>query len=179
MTREPLSAPAREALRAIARASVRAAARGLPFAESPPPIPELERPGGAFVTLLRRGRLRGCIGRVVTAEPLWKSVADVARSAALDDPRFAPLSPEDEPDVSIEISVLGPLRAIRGAGDLRAGDGLLVRKSGRSGLLLPQVAAEAGWGAERFLEETCLKAGLPPDAWKSDAEILAFTAEVF
>lgn len=179
MAHEPLSAPARDALRAIARASVHAAAHGLPQPEPAPPLPEIARPGGAFVTLTLRGRLRGCIGRVVTAEPLWRSVADVARSAALDDPRFTPLSPAEESAVSVEISVLGPLRPVRGAGDIREGDGLLVRKQGRSGLLLPQVATQAGWGAERFLEETCMKAGLARDAWKEDAEIFAFTAEVF
>ncbi|MFN0150758.1 MAG: AmmeMemoRadiSam system protein A [bacterium] len=179
MTREPLSAAAREALRAIARASVYAAVRGLPRPNDAPRFPELARPHGAFVTLKLRGRLRGCMGRVVTAAPLWESVADVARDAALDDPRFQPLTAADASDVEIEISVLGPLRAVRGVAEIHAGDGLLVRKSGRSGLLLPQVAKETGWGAERFLEETCVKAGLPRDAWTKDAEILAFTAEVF
>ncbi len=179
MTREPLSAAAREALRAIAHASVHAAARGLPRPNEAAPLPELARPGGAFVTLTLRGRLRGCMGRVVTAAPLWESVADVARDAALEDPRFRPLTTDQAAEVAIEVSVLGPLRAIAGVEDVHVGDGLLVRKAGRSGLLLPQVAAETGWGAARFLEETCIKAGLPRDAWRKDAEIVAFTAEVF
>jgi AmmeMemoRadiSam system protein A len=170
----------RELLRAIARASVQRAARDEewePPAAIPPP---LERIAGAFVSLKLRGRLRGCIGRVTADLPLWKVVAEVARAAAIEDPRFPPLSLEELEGTEIEVSVLGPLRRIWGPSGVRIGkDGLLIRKGARSGLLLPQVATELRLDAERFLDETCVKAGLARGDWREGADILAFDAEVF
>jgi AmmeMemoRadiSam system protein A len=175
-----LSAAARESLRGIARGSVECAARGREWDAPPDVPPELERPAGAFVSLKRRGRLRGCIGRVAADLPLWRAVAEVARAAAIDDPRFSPLGPDELDDTEIEVSVLGPLRRVAAPAEITIGaDGLLIRKEGRAGLLLPQVARELGLDVERFLDETCLKAGLPRGAWREGAEILAFNAEVF
>jgi AmmeMemoRadiSam system protein A len=177
---EPLSPAARDELRRIARESVVAAARGLEYFPQPCGVPELDRGAGVFVTLRLRGRLRGCIGRITPGDPLWRVVPEIARCSALDDPRFPPLGPHELDAIELEISVLGPMRGIRGPEEIRPGlDGLIIRRADRSGLLLPQVASEAGWDAVRFLEETCVKAGLPRGAWTLDAEIVAFTAEVF
>jgi AmmeMemoRadiSam system protein A len=177
---EPLSLTARAELLRIARESVFAAARGLDYFPRSNGHPELDRGAGVFVTLRLRGRLRGCIGRVTPSDPLWRVVPEIARCSALEDPRFPPLAPHELDRVAIEISVLGPMRGVRGPEEIRPGlDGLLIRRAERSGLLLPQVAIEAGWDAVRFLEETCVKAGLPRGAWTLDAEIVAFTAEVF
>lgn len=175
-----LTPSAREALRAIARAALEAAVRGESWTR-PERLPaEIERGGGVFVTLKKRGRLRGCIGRVISTEPLWRVVAEMAHASALEDPRFDSMREDELPEVDVEISVLGPMRAVSDPHQVRVGeDGLWIRKQGLSGLLLPQVAEEAGWNAERFVGETCMKAGLPRDAWREDAEIYAFTAEVF
>jgi hypothetical protein len=111
---------------------------------------------------------------------LTQVVAHCARAAALEDPRFDPVSPDELDGIEIEISVLSPLKTIAPA-EIEAGKhGLMVSHAGQRGVLLPQVATELDWGAERFLEETCVKAGLGRDAWKDPAtRICAFTAEVF
>jgi AmmeMemoRadiSam system protein A len=177
---QALSPAGRESLRAIARDAVERAARAQDWV-APRDVPaELERSAGAFVSLKQRGRLRGCIGRVAADLPVWRAVAVVARAAALDDPRFLPLGPDELDATEIEVSVLGPLRRVAGPAEITLGvDGLLIRKSGRAGLLLPQVATELGLDVERFLDETCLKAGLARGAWREGAEIHAFNAEVF
>ena len=141
----------------------------------------LDEPGGAFVTLHLKGDLRGCIGYIEFPGPLRRAVDEVARKAAFEDPRFAPLTPDELPSVSIEISVLSPLRRIGGVEDVKVGrDGLLIELRGYRGLLLPQVATEYRWEAEEFLENTARKAGLPRGAWRDPAaELYAFAAEVF
>jgi AmmeMemoRadiSam system protein A len=134
---------------------------------------------GAFVTLRHEGGLRGCIGLVQPALPLRELVAYCAVAAARD-PRFDPLLESELPGVSIEISVLGPTRSVREPADIHVGeDGIIVSLGNRKGLLLPQVATERGWTTARFLEEGCLKAGLPRDAWRSGASVDAFGADVF
>ena len=144
------------------------------------PAGALGEPAGAFVTLRRGKRLRGCIGRLESGEPLARVVALAAVSSALEDPRFEATRPEELSDLEIEISVLSVFEAIAPV-DVRPGvHGLMIQRGGNRGLLLPQVAAEYKWNAERFLEETCSKAGLPRDAWRdSETRIFAFTAEVF
>jgi AmmeMemoRadiSam system protein A len=136
---------------------------------------------GAFVTLKAAGRLRGCIGMVEAHAPLKSTVREMARAAAVGDPRFNPLRAEELDGVSIEISVLSPLRLLDSPEDIVVGvHGLVVEKGRRRGLLLPQVASEAGWDAETFLSATCEKAGLPRSAWRDeDTRIYAFTAFVF
>lgn len=134
---------------------------------------------GAFVTLHCRGCLRGCIGRVAAVEPLAEVVADCA-VAALDDPRFPRMKPRDLGEMRIEVSVLSaPLRAR--PEEVQPGvHGLIISQGEKRGVLLPQVATERRWPRERFLEETCEKAGLRADAWRSpDTNIEIFTAEVF
>lgn len=137
-------------------------------------------PAGAFVTLHRGSRLRGCIGQLAGRDPLVHVIASSARAAALEDPRFPPLTREELADIDIEISVLSPLSDIS-PGEIVAGKhGLLVSRGPNRGVLLPQVAGQFQWTAQRFLEETCVKAGLDPSAWKdSETRIQAFTAEVF
>ncbi len=163
-----------------ARRALEAAVRGGSF------MPEIPKRGpaaekrGAFVTLTRDGALRGCIGRIVADEPLAVVVAEMARAAALDDPRFPPVGEDELEAIDIEISAMSPVRRVSGPEEIVVGrDGLIIRKGPRSGLLLPQVASERGWDAVRFLDETCRKAALPPDAWKEGAAIETFRAEVW
>ena len=134
----------------------------------------------AFVTLRSAGRLRGCIGHTDPVTPLYRTIADLAVSAARRDPRFSPLTFEELADVTISISVLS-LRAVIAADAVVVGThGLLITRGAQRGLLLPQVAVEQGWDRERFLEQTCDKADLPLDAWRDAGTLIeAFTADVF
>ncbi len=136
---------------------------------------------GAFVSLKKQGRLRGCIGYIEARKPLAQAVSDMALAAAFKDPRFPPLKREELADLDIEISVLTPLKKIKDINDIKVGrDGLYVVRGFQSGLLLPQVATEYRWDRLTFLKETCYKAGLPADAWKDEkTEIYTFSAEVF
>jgi AmmeMemoRadiSam system protein A len=132
-----------------------------------PAPPSLSIPCGAFVTLKVKEALRGCIGHIAASQPLLETVKDVAVSSAFDDPRFPPLSPEEWPQVRIEISVLSPFESITDPQRITVGvHGIMVRNGHRSGLLLPQVATEQGWDRETFLAHSCRKAGLPADAWR-------------
>jgi AmmeMemoRadiSam system protein A len=135
---------------------------------------------GVFVTLHVRGRLRGCIGVIEAFEPLGDSIARCAASAAFDDSRFSPVSPEELRELQIELSLLSPPEPIL-PGDIEIGKhGLLISQAGKRGLLLPQVAVQHKFSPEQFLEETCRKAGLAADAWQEPAtQILGFTCEVF
>lgn len=146
-------------------------------AEEPPE--RLHAPLGAFVTLRKEGQLRGCIGRVEASVPLDQTVRECAVAAALRDPRFEPVTPDEVPDLRIEISVLSGITDVRPEEVEVGRHGLLISQGSQRGLLLPQVATHFNWDRERFLEETCLKAGLPPDAWRHGARIQAFTAQVF
>ncbi len=143
----------------------------------------LAAPAGVFVSLHKRHLLRGCIGQVAARDPLYRAVIDAATSAALYDPRFPPLSKDELAEVDIEISVLSPFTELDPAlaeKQIRIGrHGLMVTKGHHRGLLLPQVAVQFGWDTQKFLEETCLKAGLPPETWTAGACLETFTAEVF
>lgn len=142
----------------------------------------LRRPAGAFVTLrTKSGDLRGCIGSIRALEPLCRAVVSSAVSAAFRDPRFFPVRPEEMPQLDLEISVMGPIEPVRNIDEIEVGrDGLIVSKGRFAGLLLPQVATEFGWDRDTFLDQTCVKAGLPPGAWRSqETRIEKFAAEVF
>ncbi len=145
------------------------------------PTQRLLEPRAAFVTLKLDGRLRGCLGIIEPRKPLRDTVAEMARAAATSDPRFYPLERDELPGVEIEISVLSALRTIRSATEIIVGKhGLVIERGARRGLLLPQVAEEAGWDAESFLEHACEKAGLAAGAWKDKStRIFVFTTEVF
>ena len=137
---------------------------------------------GVFVTIKRRGELRGCLGTLQCREDLAREVARCARDSATEDPRFPPVSADEIPDLSLEVSVLGPLEEIDPLTPhavVVGRHGLVVEQGLRRGLLLPQVAAEWGWTAEQFLRQTCRKAGLPEDAWRTAARVFRFEAEVF
>lgn len=144
-----------------------------------PPTPHLAEKRGAFTTLHIGGRLRGCIGYVLPMNPLYTTIAETAVAAAFEDPRFAPVTAAEAPDLRAEISVMSLLFPISPEQVEIGKHGLLVSFESRRGLLLPQVPLEYGWDAETFLSETCRKAWLAPDAWKHGAQIEAFTAEVF
>ena len=135
---------------------------------------------GAFVTLRKRRRLCGCIGRLSSQDSLAHVVAYSAVAAATEDPRFSRLRADELGEIEIEISVLSEPRTAR-ANEVEAGlHGLAISRKGRRGVLLPQVAREHKWTRERFLEETCGKAGLAPDAWRDpETRIEIFTAETF
>jgi len=138
----------------------------------------LKRPSGAFVTLNERtGDLRGCIGSI---EPV-AAVSSSAVSAAFRDPRFVPVRKEELRDLHIEISVMSPIVPVGNVDEIEVGrDGLIVSRGNRAGLLLPQVATEYAWDRDTFLRQTCIKAGLPGDSWRSpDCRIEKFSAEVF
>jgi AmmeMemoRadiSam system protein B/AmmeMemoRadiSam system protein A len=136
---------------------------------------------GAFVTLNKDGTLRGCIGTFTASEPLYLTVARMAREAAFSDPRFDPVGKGELDSLHIEISVLTPMKKINDPESVEVGrDGLYIRQGYRSGVLLPQVPVEYGWDRMKFLQHTCLKAGLPTDAWKSEeTELFVFQAEIF
>jgi uncharacterized protein len=144
-----------------------------------PPTKHLAEKRGAFTTLHVDGKLRGCIGYVEPTHPLIRTIAETARAAAFDDPRFSPVTADEVSGLEIEISVLSPLRPIDPQDVVVGKHGLVIAKGNRRGLLLPQVPAEWGWDRETFLAQTCKKASLPLDAWQQGAEIQAFTAEVF
>ncbi len=145
-------------------------------------VPEnLRRPGAAFVTLEKHGHLRGCIGHTVAEEPLYRTVTLCAIQAAVTDPRFPPVTLDELDDLHIEISVLTPLELIESLEEIEVGrDGLMISLGEARGLLLPQVATERGWNRTEFLENTCRKAGLPSDAYKSpDAVLQRYQAVIF
>lgn len=143
--------------------------------------PELEKPAAAFVTLTRKGSLRGCVGYSEPLFPLHQTVSRCVRSAATEDYRFPPVQSHELPELRISISVLSALRKVEDVEEIVIGrDGLQVLAGGHRGLLLPQVAIEQGWDRERFLDGVCRKAGLPDGAWRDvGVAIFAFEAEVF
>lgn len=145
----------------------------------PVPSPHLAEPRGVFTTIYSDGKLRGCVGFPVASLSLFKAVAETARAAASQDPRFARVSLSEARGLRISISILSPLSSITPAEVEIGRHGLVISQGARRGLLLPQVPVEHGWDRNTFLEQICLKAGLPPDAWRSGAHIQAFTAEVF
>lgn len=130
---------------------------------------------GAFVTLKINGELRGCIGRFVSADPLFKVVEVSALSSAFDDPRFAPISKEEFDKLEFEITVLGPMKRINNINEIVLGKhGIYIKKDYRAGTMLPQVAIENKWTVEQFLGYTARdKAGIGWDGWK-DAELYIY-----
>ncbi len=134
---------------------------------------------GVFVTLHARGKLRGCIGVIDGHEPLGESIVRCTASAALQDPRFTQMLPQEVVESEIEVSLLSPLQRILPE-EIQVGKhGLVVEQGMRRGLLLPQVAVEHQLDRERFLEETCCKAGFSRDAWKNpETAIYGFTCEI-
>jgi AmmeMemoRadiSam system protein A len=174
------SAEERRWLLRLAHQSIREAVTGTPSLQTASQAsPHLREARGAFTTLHENGALRGCIGYVIAVEPLAATIRETARAAALEDPRFPPVTEADLGSLQLEISVLSPMFEIAPEDVVVGRHGLMVSYEGRRGLLLPQVAPEWGWDRETLLTQTCRKAGLPPDMWKRGAKLEAFTAEVF
>ena len=179
----PLSQAEKKFLLEIARKTIETYAREgrRPELPSPEEVSEnLCSRRGAFVTLHKRGMLRGCIGVFAGRGPLYQTVSEMAIASGWEDPRFPPLDASELDEIEIEISVLSPLQPARPE-EIEVGKhGIYITKGFSRGVLLPQVAVEYGWDRETFLAQTCLKAGLHPDAWKEpDTKIEIFTAEVF
>jgi len=177
-----LSQSEKDELMGIARKSVETSVRDHKVYDAPAPKSEaLAHERGAFVTLHLNGDLRGCIGYVAPIKPLYLTVRDVAREAALHDSRFRPVTTGELAGLQYEISVLSPMRRVGDVKEIQVGlDGLLIRKGGVEGLLLPQVATEEHWDRNTFLQQVCYKARLPLNAWKDPAaDLFRFTALVF
>ncbi len=152
------------------------------------PKPLLEK-RGAFVTLRRGPCLRGCVGYTANIKPLAEAVRDNTINAASRDSRFEPVKAGELPEITIELSALtpgdspeSPMRAVQSIDEIVIGrDGVCIERYGeKGGLLLPQVAAEHGWGVEELLDAVCHKAGYPPGAWRDPAyRLYRFSAQVF
>ena len=161
------------------------------FSKKQPNIGEyrgkFEARSGAFVTLTIDGELRGCIGYPLPIYPLWQAVSRAAVAAAVEDPRFPPLTESELEKISIEVSVLSvpELVQIKEPSEYLTNieigkDGLVIESGYHSGLLLPQVASEYNWGVEEFLENLCQKAGLQANAWRAhEVKIYKFQAQIF
>lgn len=167
----------------IAREAIEAALDGRRYELDRSGLDEtLTRPSGAFVSLhTKDGELRGCIGSIQAVAPLAEAVVSSAINAAFRDPRFYPLGKDELANVELEISVMSPVVPVSDIAEIEVGrDGLIVTRGGRKGLLLPQVATEYGWDRDTFLRQTCIKAGLPAESWRSgDCLLEKFSAEVF
>jgi len=168
----------------VARDTVEAVISRRPVEKPRLDDPELNVPGGCFVTLKNHDRLRGCIGQFISEEPLIELIAEMAKASAISDTRFLanPITAGELNQLDIEISVLSPLKRTDNPLSLRLGiDGIYIKKGYASGCFLPQVATETGWDKEEFLSYCCAhKAGLTPDAWRDpETEVYLFTAEVF
>lgn len=173
-----LSAQESAELSALAWAAVVAAVRGEPL----PPLPDapgLRARAGAFVSLYRRGELRGCLGHLEPDHVLVEVTRQMAVSATRDDPRFAAVHVEELEEIEVEVSVLTPPAPARPEEVVAGRDGVLVRCGDRQGVLLPQVARTYAWSAEQLLDAVCRKAGLAPRAWcEPGTELLTFRAQV-
>jgi len=168
-------------LHTIAKTVIENKAKGKAVPEFKVDSIKLKENRGAFVSLHKRGELRGCIGYIEGQGPLHKTIEKMAEAAAFQDPRFPPVTEKEIPELDIEISVLTPLKKITDINEIEVGKhGIYIKKGWYSGLLLPQVATEYGWDRKTFLEHTCQKAGLPSNAWKDkDTEIYIFSADIF
>lgn len=176
-----LDAGGRQALMALARATITQYLQSetLPLLRDLPPA-LVSRRHGVFVTIKQRGELRGCIGTVLPEGPLPHLVSRAAFGAAFRDSRFTPLARGEAERIDIEISVLGPVREVSSLRDIVVGrDGVVLKKSGKTALFLPQIAIEAGWTRERMLDELCAKAQLRERCWMDRATLSTFQAEVF
>jgi len=177
---EPLTEEEKRACLKLARQALEHYYRPGEYLPSPIASGTLRENRGAFVTLSRDGELRGCIGYPLPVKPLDETIIEMAVAAATQDPRFEPVSADELKDLKIEISVLGLPAPAKDAAEVQVGcHGIIVSKGYHRGLLLPQVPVEQGWDRDTYLCHGCLKAGLPPDAWKKGAKIEVFTAQVF
>ncbi len=178
--RSPLSEDQRKELLALARKTVDQFVRKGTTPEGATKDPRLAANGATFVTINRHHMLRGCIGNIQPVMPLYQSVIRNAVAASTQDPRFAPMRPDELSDIEVEVTVLSPLEPLDDVKNIVIGQhGLYLVKDGRAGIFLPQVPVEQGWDVPTYLEELCGKAGLPPGAWEENgAQLYSFTADV-
>jgi AmmeMemoRadiSam system protein A len=179
---ENLSIEKREQLIEIVRHEVDSAANNSRIENYESDDPDMNRKSGVFVTLYDSAKqLRGCIGYIESDKPLINTISRAARAAAMSDPRFSPVTPEEVDDLVVDISILSPMEVIKDIEKIEVGvHGLLISRGSYRGLLLPQVATKYKWDRERFLDEACIKAGLSENDWrKQSVEIKIFSAEVF
>lgn len=164
----------------IAREAIVNLVNGSEYQSPPREEKSLNERSGCFVTIKQNGNLRGCIGNFQSELPLFKEVAQMAIASASKDPRFHPLEPAELDNFSLEISVLSPLEKIDDIELIEVGThGIYLEKNFSRGVLLPQVAVEYSWDRQTFLQQTCLKAGLPSDSWQdADTDIYIFSAQI-
>ncbi len=174
----PYTEDEKKELLSIARSAITEYVKNKKVIQTEPKSQKLNTESAVFVTIKENGVLRGCMGHVQAAMPLYQSVIKNAIAAATGDPRFQPLTKDDLENIEIEISILSPMQKLKDVNSIEIGKhGLIIRKGSRTGLLLPQVPIEQGWDRHIFLRQICAKAGLPEYAWK-DAELYIFTAEI-
>lgn len=175
----PLPPEARAELLALAKETVKRQVNREPLPVWQGNDPQLAADGAAFVTLKRNnGALRGCIGHIQPRTSLANSIIENAVAASSRDPRFTPVLPTELPGLDIEVTVLSPMEPLNSIESIVIGrDGLYLESGGRSSVFLPQVPREQGWNRETYLSELAMKAGLPPDGWKS-GRLYRFTAEI-
>jgi len=179
---EMLNKKQQKILLSIARKTIEEYIRSRKMPEIEVDDPALKEKRGVFVTLHRKGMLRGCIGYIMPIEELYKAVSKMAIESSTGDPRFPPVTPQEIEQIQIEISVLTVPERIKSVDEIELGKhGVIVKKGVHQGVFLPQVATETGWSKEEFLNRLCYdKAHLPEDAWKdNDTEIYTFSAQVF
>lgn len=165
----------------LARNSIKAALLGNKLPSLPAPKGNCALHAGAFVTLHKRGQLRGCIGNMVGYGVLVKTVQEMAVASATQDYRFKQVALDELGEIDIEISVLSPMKEIKDVNEIQVGvHGIMMIQGHKRGVLLPQVAVEQGWNRDEFLMHTCYKAGIAPDAWRDPKTIIEiFSAQVF
>jgi hypothetical protein len=178
---DELNAQQQQVLLTLARDTIEQYVTDRSVPELPEGDPAFLPERAVFVTLHKHGELRGCIGGLEAKEPLAEAVRSSAISAATQDPRFPPVSPDELEDLEIEVSVLSPLQKVESPDEIIVGKhGVMVAKGMRRGVFLPQVAPEQGWDRDTMLTYLCAhKAGLPADAWRSGADLYIFTTQVF
>ena len=178
---QPLSAADKTALLALVRKTITRflSTQMVPLPRGFGPAAMAQR--GVFVTLKKRGCLRGCIGRMSPDRPLATLIGAMALQAAFEDPRFGQVTLKEVPELEIELSVLTPMKPVSGPDDIVVGrDGVLLMKGNCSAVFLPQVAPEQGWGRDEMLDNLSCKAGLPASAWRGEGTCFyTFQAEVF
>ncbi len=175
------SSEVKKELLALARKTIEERLKPGQIPRSEPRLPELLEKRGAFVTLKKKGDLRGCIGNFQSREGLARTIQEMALAAAFEDPRFPPVTLPELTKIDIEISVLTPLQEVQDPREIKVGeDGIYITRGLNRGVFLPQVATEQKWDRETFLENCCYKAGLPGDAWeKKGTKIEKFQAIIF
>lgn len=176
----PLTHDEKRQLLSLAREAITSQISGCPANPLTSMPDNLLQEFGCFVTIKVDDKLRGCIGNLISNKPLYLLVQEMAVAAATNDPRFYPMKKNDLDNFDLEISVLSSLHRINNIEDIQVGvHGIYLEKDSHRGVLLPQVAIEYGWDRTVFLNQTCIKAGLPSNGWNEGADIYIFSAEVF